>query len=53
MTSEGPLLREALYGRFNDHHALLVRLALGHLEYLEGTIAALDVEVDKVIAPFR
>ena len=39
-------------GRFSDHHALLVRLALEHLEHLEGTIAALDRRVDEVIAPF-
>ena len=37
-----PQLRQALRGRFSDHHALLVRLALGHLEHLEGAIAALD-----------
>jgi transposase len=47
-----PQLRQALQGRFRDHHALLVGLALGHLEHLEGTIAALDTEVDRVIAPF-
>jgi transposase len=47
-----PLLRQALRGRFGDHHALLVRLALDHLEHLEGAIAALDTEVDRVIAPF-
>jgi hypothetical protein len=39
-------------GRFGDHHALLVRLALEHLEHLEGAIAALDRRVDEVIAPF-
>jgi transposase len=47
-----PQLRQALRGRFGDHHALLVRLALEHLEQLEGTIAALDRRVDEVIAPF-
>jgi transposase len=47
-----PQLRQALRGRFSDHHALLVRLALAHLEHLEGAIAALDTEVDRVIAPF-
>jgi transposase len=47
-----PQLRQALRGRFSDHHALLVRLTLGHLEQLEGTIAALDRRVDEVIAPF-
>jgi transposase len=33
-------LRQALRGRFGEHHALLVGLALGHLEHLEGAIAA-------------
>ena len=47
-----PQLRQALRGRFGDHHALLVRLALAHLEHLEGAIATLDTEVDRVLAPF-
>jgi transposase len=47
-----PQLRQALRGRFSEHHALLLRLALAHLEHLEGAIAALDTEVDRVIAPF-
>ena len=47
-----PELREALHGRFCEHHALLVELALTHIEQIEGAIARLDVEVDKVIAPF-
>jgi transposase len=47
-----PELRQALRGRFADHHALLLRLALGHVEHLEGAIAALDRRVDQVIAPF-
>ena len=47
-----PELREALRGRFSGHHALLVRLALDHVEQLERSIAELDLEVDRVIAPF-
>ncbi len=47
-----PQLRQALRGRFSDHHALLVGLSLGHLEHLEGAIAQLDTRVDQVIAPF-
>jgi transposase len=47
-----PQLRQALRGRFGDHHALLVGLALAHLEHLEGAIAALDGRIDEVIAPF-
>ena len=47
-----PQLRHALRGRFADHHALLVGLALEHLEHLEQAIATLDARVDAVIAPF-
>jgi transposase len=47
-----PALRQALAGRFSDHHALLVGLSLSHLEHLEAAIARLDARVDAVIAPF-
>ena len=47
-----PQLRQALTGRFSEHHALLVGLSLGHLEHLERAIACLDARVDEVIAPF-
>jgi transposase len=47
-----PQLREALTGRFTEHHALLVGLALDHLEHLEVAIARLDGEVDRVMGPF-
>jgi transposase len=47
-----PQLRQALTGRFGDHHALLVGLSLGHLAHLERAIARLDARVDEVIAPF-
>ena len=47
-----PMLREALRGRFRDHHAMMLRLVLDHVTHLETTIAALDDEIDRVIAPF-
>lgn len=47
-----PELRLALRGRFNSHHALLVGLAMDHLEHLEAAIAKLDAEVDRVMDPF-
>lgn len=43
-----PALRQALRGRFTDHHALLIGLALGHTAYLETTMARLDDRVDTV-----
>jgi transposase len=47
-----PALQQALRGRFRDHHALLIGMSLDHAEYLEGRIAALDAQVDRVITPF-
>jgi transposase len=47
-----PQLCEALYGRFSAHHALLVGLALDHLEHLESAIKTIDAEVERVMAPF-
>lgn len=47
-----PDLRLALVGRFGPHHAVMVKAHLSHIDYLDGQIAALDAEVDRVIAPF-
>jgi transposase len=52
LRSKLPQLRQALQGRFGEHHALLVRLSLEHREHLERAIAQLDQRVDQVIAPF-
>jgi transposase len=47
-----PELREALHGRFRDHHALLIGLCLDHAAHLEAAIATLDDRVDQVMVPF-
>ncbi len=47
-----PQLREALRGRFHEHHATMLRVILDHLGYLEGAIATLDAEVERVMLPF-
>jgi transposase len=47
-----PQLRKALRGRFGSHHATMLRIILDHVEQLEASIAALDVEVDRMITPF-
>jgi transposase len=47
-----PQLREALRGRFREHHAIMLRVVLDHLDYLESAIAELDAEVDRVMVPF-
>jgi transposase len=45
-----PELRQALRGRFTDHHALLIRLCLDHLVHLEAAIAELDERIDTLFA---
>jgi transposase len=47
-----PTLREALRGRFRDHHGLMLRLGLEHVSQLEHAIGELDDRIDKVITPF-
>ncbi len=44
-----PELRQALRGRFGDHHALLIGLCLDHLTHLEGAIAQLDHRIDTLM----
>ena len=39
-------------GRFGAHHATMLRIIFDHVEQLEASIAALDIEIDRVIAPF-
>jgi transposase len=45
-----PALRQALRGRFTDHHALLIGLSLDHTAHLEAAIARLDDRVDTLFA---
>ncbi len=45
-----PALRQALRGRFTEHHALLIGLCLEHTAHLEAAIARLDERVDTLVA---
>jgi len=47
-----PELRQALRGRFREHHALLIGLCLDHAAHLEEAIVKLDVRVEAVMVPF-
>lgn len=51
MRAKIPDLREALVGRFGDHHAVMCRHHLGRVDDLEAAIAALDQQVAAVIEP--
>ena len=48
-----PLLKKALEGRFTAHHGLMVSHMLGHIDYLEETIAALSRELEERLEPFQ
>lgn len=45
-----PELRQALRGRFRDHHALLIGLCLEHTAHLEAATATLDERIDALFA---
>jgi len=47
-----PELRLALEGRFAEHHAVMGRMHLDHIDYLGKAIDRLDQEVDREMVPF-
>jgi transposase len=53
MRSKIPDLSVALEGRFAEHHAMLCRLHLGHLDHLATMIAELDARIEAMMQPFR
>ena len=53
MRAKIPDLQRALEGRFDDHHALMCRLHLDHLDHLEEMIARLDTQIQDMMQPFR
>jgi transposase len=53
MRSKIPGLSMALEGRFGEHHALMCRLHLDHIDHLDKTITALEARVEAMMQPFR
>lgn len=47
-----PVLRQALQGRFRDHHAFLVTQILAHIDYLEETVEDLTQQIEERLRPF-
>src|SRR3954462_9399975 len=47
-----PELRRALEGGFSEHHALLLRMLLDHIDHLSAAVGRLDAQVEAEIAPF-
>ena len=52
MRAKIPDLAMALEGRFGDHHALMCRLHLDHIDHLEAMIARLDAQIEAMMTPF-
>ncbi|HET9081184.1 MAG TPA: IS110 family transposase, partial [Trebonia sp.] len=52
MRSKIPDLPVALEGRLGEHHALMCRLHLDHIAYLEKTIAELEAMIEAKMQPF-
>src|SRR5262249_41143070 len=47
-----PDLAMACAGRFGDHHALLARMHLDHIDHLTFMIDGLDERIEEVLTPF-
>jgi transposase len=52
MRSKIPDLSLALAGRFSDHHGLLARMHLDHIDHLSTMIDGLDQRIEQVTIPF-
>jgi transposase len=48
-----PALRDALAGRFDHHHGAIVAEGLAHIDGLDGSIARISVEIDRLLEPHR
>jgi transposase len=53
MRAKIPDLSMALEGRFGEHHALMCRLHLDHIDHLEAMTTALDAQIEAMMTPFR
>jgi transposase len=47
-----PALRDALEGRFEDEHALIIGQILAHIDFLDEAIDRLSAEIEDRIRPF-
>ena len=47
-----PELVRALDGRFEQHHAQMLRLPLDHIDHLDAAVATIDEQVDEIMVPF-
>lgn len=48
-----PQLQQALDGRVQAHHRILLRHILAHIEFLETSLAQLQADIDHLLGPFE
>ena len=48
-----PELRDALVGRVDDHHRILLTHILAHIEFLEGALEQLFEQIQPYLAPYE
>jgi transposase len=53
MRAKIPELREALAGRFSDHHAVIVGEMLARIDHADATVDRLSARIGEVAAPYR
>jgi len=46
-------LREALDGRVDSHHRLLLRHLLDHIEFVEGQVDKIEAEIEQMLDPYE
>ncbi|WP_341359226.1 hypothetical protein V5H98_16030 [Georgenia sp. M64] len=52
MCKKSAKLRQAFEGRFNDHHAFLLRTMLGRIDAINADIAAMEAQLGEQLVPF-
>jgi transposase len=52
MRAKMPELVRALDGRFETHHAQMLRLHLDHIDHLDAAIVTIDERIDALMVPF-
>jgi transposase len=53
MRQKIPQLRDALAGRFDEHHALLCKAMLGRIDQADATIDELSGRIDELLDPYE
>jgi transposase len=53
LRSKIPQLRDALAGRFNEHHALIASSMLARIDQIDATIETLGERIDELLDPYE